>query len=115
MICWYRDLYMDEVVKKNPKKCKNRVEKRRPWKKNYYAVTLAANPENLFDIMGTRQLFFRRYEYMDIFVIGLASSKEEALVLLQKIVEKMDREQIWNPREMFAKREFQKRKEKNRK
>ena len=106
MINWYRHLYMDEVVKKNPGKCRKRVEKRRPWKKNYYAVTLAANPANLFDIMGTRQMFFRRFAYLDIYVVGLAATKEEAVTLLQQIIERMDRENCWNPGKIFKKKDF---------
>ncbi len=109
MICWYRHLYMDETVKKNPKKCMKRVERRRPWKRNYYAVTLAANSENLFDIMGTGQMFFRRYAYLDIFVVGLAASKEEAVKILQEIVEKMSKEEIWNPNVLFKKEDFKSR------
>lgn len=89
MIYWYQNLYMDEKVAKNPKKCKKRVLRRRPWKKSYVVITLAANSENLFDIMETRQLFFRRYSYLDIYVVGLAANQEEARSLLQKIVEKM--------------------------
>ena len=29
MIHWYHELYMDETVKKNPKKCKKRVMRRK--------------------------------------------------------------------------------------
>lgn len=58
MIYWYQNLYMDETVEKNPKRCKKRVEKRRPWKKSYVVLTLAQNDKNLFEIMQTRQLFF---------------------------------------------------------
>ncbi|MBO5486624.1 MAG: hypothetical protein J5988_06820 [Eubacterium sp.] len=115
MVCWYRDLYMDETVRKNPKKCKKRVEKRRPWKKNYYAVTLASNPENLFDIIGTREMFFRRYAYMDVFVVGLAASKGEAVKLLQEILEEMNRKNVWNTAHFFRKKDFVRRKKKQKK
>lgn len=115
MICWYRDLYMDEIVRKNLKKCKKRVEKRRPWKKNYYAITLASNPENLFDIIGTREMFFRRYSYMNVFVVGLAASKEEAIKLLQEILENMSRKDIWKTSHFFKKKDFLCRKKKQKK
>ena len=65
MIYWYQNLYMDETVEKNPKRCKKRVEKRRPWKKSYVVLTLAQNDKNLFEIMQTRQLFFHRYRHVD--------------------------------------------------
>lgn len=89
MIYWYQKLYMDEKVAKNPGKCKKRVMRRRPWKKSYVAITLAANRDNLFDIIETRQLFFRRYSYLDLYVVGLASEQGKARELLQHIVEDM--------------------------
>lgn len=107
MIHWYRDLYMDESVQKNPEKCKKRVAKRKPWKKSYVAIALAQNPANLFELIETRQLFFRRYQYLDMYVIGLATNKKEAVTLLQKIVK-----DIWyknpefQPREFFDKSDF---------
>ena len=73
MIYWYQNLYMDETVEKNPKRCKKRVEKRRPWKKSYVVLTLAQNDKNLFEIMQTRQLFFHRYRHVDMYVVALTS------------------------------------------
>lgn len=109
MIYWYPDLYMDERVAKHPKKCKRRVARRRPWKKNYVAITLAANEKNLFEIMETRQLFFRRYAYLDMYVVGLASNQEAARGLLQQIVEDMWSEDTFcHPRDYFKRSKFSK-------
>ena len=72
MIYWYQNLYMDETVEKNPKRCKKRVEKRRPWKKSYVVLTLAQNDKNLFEIMQTRQLFFHRYRHVDMYVVAVS-------------------------------------------
>lgn len=101
MILWYHSLYMDESVKKHPEKCKKRVSKRRPWKKSYYALALAENPDNLFEIMDTRQLFFRRYSYLDIYVVGLAKDYEGAVGLLQQILE-----EIWQNTAPFTPRQY---------
>ena len=107
MIYWYPDLYMDEKVARQPNKCKRRVTSRRPWRKNYIAITLAMNEKNLFEIMGTRQLFFRRFTYLDLYVVGLASSQQEARKLLQKIVEDMWREDSsCHPQAYFKRDEF---------
>ena len=84
MIYWYQNLYMDETVEKNPKRCKKRVEKRRPWKKSYVVLTLAQNDKNLFEIMQTRQLFFRRYRHVDMYVVALTSDYDAAVEILQK-------------------------------
>lgn len=107
MIYWYQNLYMDETVEKNPKRCKKRVEKRRPWKKSYVVLTLAQNDKNLFEIMQTRQLFFRRYRHVDMYVVALTSDHDAAVEILQQILEKGYRENPeYNPRNVFAKKEF---------
>lgn len=109
MIYWYRNLYMDDVVAKNPQRCKKRVEKRRPWKKSYVALTLAANEKNLFEIMETRQLFFRRYNYLDLYVVGLASDYKKAVEILQDILEQgYYLDPLFQPRERFKKEDFEK-------
>lgn len=107
MIYWYPDLYMDETVKKNPKRCQKRVARRRPWKKSYVAITLATNENNLFEMMETRQLFFRRYCYMDLYVVGLAVNEEEAKKLLQQILEDAYRkDSSFQPRSYFDRDAF---------
>lgn len=107
MIYWYPNLYMDETVKKNPRRCKKRIIRRRPWKRSYAAITLAGNDSNLFEIMETRELFFRRYCYLDIYVIGLAADREEAKKLLQCIVEDVYKEDsTFLPKEYFQKSAF---------
>lgn len=107
MIYWYRDLYMDEKVAVNPERCKRRVERRRPWKKNYVAVVLAPNERNLFEIMETRQLFFRRFAYLDLYVVGLTSTYDKAVELVQKIlVEGYEEDSAFQPRECFRKEDF---------
>lgn len=107
MIYWYRDLYMDEKVAENPRRCKKRIARRRPWKRGYVAITLAANEKNLFEIMETRQLFFRRYAYLDLYVVGLAVSYENAVRLLQGILEKgYQMDPAFSPRKCFRKEDF---------
>ena len=107
MIYWYRNLYMDEAVAKHPERCKKRVERRRPWKKSYVALTLAVNENNLFEIMETRQLFFRRYNHLDLYVVGLTSSREKAVEILQEILEQgYSSNPSFQPRELFKKEDF---------
>lgn len=108
MIHWYRNLYMDETVQKNPARCRERVMRRRPWKRSYYAITLASNSDNLFEIMGTRQLFFRRYEYLDMYVIGLAADYDSAVELLQLVLADIwDSDGAFRPRDYFDKKDFE--------
>lgn len=94
MIHWYNNLYMDQKIRENPKRCKQHVERcagslRRSLSKfwrSYYAITLPSNEKNLFDIMETRQLFFRRYAHLDLYIVGLAKNYDSALDLLQQIL-----------------------------
>ncbi len=108
MMHWYHSLYMDDKVAKNPERCKKRVMRRRPWKRSYYAVTLAVNEANLFEIIGTRQFFFRRYAYLDLYIVGLAADYKGAVSLLQKIVADICSENPeFRPREYFDKKDFE--------
>ena len=94
MIHWYNDLYMDQKVRENPERCKNHIERcagslkrsiSKFWR-SYYVITLPSNEKNVFDIMETRQLFFRRYAHLDLYVVGLAKNYDSALKLLQQIL-----------------------------
>jgi hypothetical protein len=98
---------MDEKVAKNPARCKRRVARRRPWKKSYVAITLAANEANLFEIMETRQLFFRRYAHLDLYVVGMAADYENAVELLQTMLLDCYREdEAASPRTFFDRKDF---------
>lgn len=107
MIHWYRHLYMDETVARRPKHCKSSVEAGRLWKRNYFVVILAVNEANLFEIMGTRQLFFRHYKRTDLYVLGLAVSQDGAERLLLRMIEDVCREdKEFYPRKYFLKKDF---------
>lgn len=94
MIHWYHDLYMDQKVRENPRRCKHHIQRcagslrkslSKFWK-SYYVITLPSNDKNLFDIMETKQFFFRRYAHLDLYIVGLAENYDSALELLQQIL-----------------------------
>ena len=101
---------MDEKVGKNPGKSRRRVMKKKALQKlcgkNYYVIALAQNPENIFDIMGTRQFFFRRYERMDIYVVGLAADRKSAIELTQEILVPLLNQGEVRLREHFPRKDF---------
>lgn len=116
MLHWYKDLYMDEIVKKNPPKAKKRVEWCHKsfkkslyfWKQSYYAIMLASNPNNLFEIIETRQLFFRHFQNKHVYIIGLAGSKQEAITIVQIMVEKLwQKDSELRVREFFETEDFE--------
>ncbi len=107
MIYWYRNLWMDDTVAKHPKRCKRRVESRRPWKKSYYVLMLAVNEKNLFEIVETRQLFFRRYNNIDCYVIALTKNYNNAVDILSCFLEReYCRDPFFQPRDYFRKPDF---------
>ena len=126
MLYWYRGLMLGENLKKKPGKHIRRVEqyyrakpksrifsdkkrfwehligKKVPWK-GYFVVTRAVNPDNLFDVMGTRQWVFRHYARTDIYVIGLYRTKWDALDAVRMLLEEGYREDAgFDPRKRFA-------------
>lgn len=111
MIHWYKDLYMDQKVRENPERCKHHIERcagsmkrslSKFWR-GYYVITLPSNEENLYDIMETRQLFFRRYANQELYVVALAKNYDSALVLLQQILLEADQD---GPLNRFDKSDF---------
>lgn len=112
MIFWYDSLYMDDVIRKKEEQNKKIVEKRSfrqnfPWKKNFYIIVLANNPDNLFEIMNTNQMFFKYYEHVDLYVLGIFREYEDAVQMIQKIMEKgFERDASFDPRRLFSKNHF---------
>ncbi len=86
MLEWYKKLYIGENAKKDATKAKRRLNQRK-LQMNMFLITYASNPENLFDIIGTEQLLQKSLYRRCPMVIGLAASKEEALQIVQQIVE----------------------------
>jgi len=112
MIFWYKDLYMDETVRKKEKTCKKIIEERSvfqklPWKKSFYIITLAENEKNIFEIMNTDQLFFKYYGQKELYVIGIASGYDEAVDIVENILCKgYTSSEEFSPRELFDKNDF---------
>lgn len=85
MIKWYPNLYLDSITKKREKKIKKKMEQGRRTVL-YYCIALASNPKNLFDIIYTDELLFQYYRRKEIYIIGLASSRESAVYMVKDIV-----------------------------
>lgn len=57
-----------------------------------YCITFASNPNNLFDIINANELLFPYYAQKEIYVLGLAASKEKATLLVKDMLEEVYRE-----------------------
>ena len=104
MIFWYKDLYMDEKVRKQEKKCKKIIEERSifqklPWKKSFYIITLAENEKN--------QLFFKYYGQKELYVIGVTSDYDAAVSVIEQILcEGYAASEVFSPKQIFEKKDF---------
>lgn len=88
MIKWSNELYLDDAVKKKPEKWKRRVEDRK-LSHSLYCICLASNEKNLFDILDCNELLFRYYKRRELYIVGLAKTREEAIDLLQDMIEEI--------------------------
>jgi len=85
MIKWYPELYLDSRTEKQVRRIKKRMEKQKITI-SVYCIALASNSDNLFDIYHTNEFLFQYYRQKEIKVIGLASSKESAFLMVADIV-----------------------------
>lgn len=83
---WYRKLYVSEAIGDKAGRIK--------WKINHnagtvsvYVITFASNPDNLLDIIPAWQLMQKGYPKKDLKIIGLAKGYDDAIALVQQIVE----------------------------
>ncbi|MBO4395211.1 MAG: hypothetical protein J5819_02550 [Eubacterium sp.] len=126
MLYWYRDLMVNEKLEKRKHKHLYRIEryynalpksrifsdrkrvwehfigKKIPWRE-YFVVTRAYNPEDLFDVVGVRQWVLRHYSKTDIYVIGIYTTPFEAIKDMEEIlVSGYGKSLDFLPRELFA-------------
>lgn len=112
MIYWYDHLYTDDVVRGKEHTFRKVVEERSkwqnlPWKKSYYLRVLASNQENLFEIVNTNQMFFRYYEYTNMYIIGIAKKYDGVVEILRRIMtEGYGTDLAFDPRTVFTKNRF---------
>ena len=84
---FYEKLYLGESIsKKKLDKLKRKLEKK-PLLANVYLIVPAVNPEEQLDIFDAKQLVQPFYKDTCFTVIGLAANYEEALQLIEQIVQ----------------------------
>lgn len=83
---WYDDLFLGEKAAKKAAKMK--------WKISHnvgmisaYVITFASNMDNLMDIIPSRELLQKGYPKKEMIIIGLADGYEEALQVVQQIIQ----------------------------
>lgn len=92
MIRWADKLYLSEDMK-----AKKKIKMMKAIENGHltfvvYCITIASNPNNLFDIMNANELLFHYYSQKGIDVLGLATSKEQAKFLVKDMLEEIYKE-----------------------
>ena len=84
---FFPKLYLGEGINADKlDKIKKRLEEK-PVLSNVYVITLAKNPENQLEIYDAKQLAQSYYVKYPPYIVGLASDHDEALAVLERIVQ----------------------------
>ena len=100
MVNWSSSLYVGESVFNRQKKIIKKIGKRK-FTFNVYCIAYASNKENLFDIISANELLFPVYKKLDVCIVGIAGSREEAQELVMDMVIK-----VYSDTGGFAVREY---------
>ena len=76
----------NDMTTKKLKKTKRRL-KRFTFLGKEYLLTLSANADDVLDIIQVKQLVWPYYKEHPLHVVGVAASYDEAVLLVQKLVE----------------------------
>ena len=82
---WYRKLYTDRTTEKRKKKIVKEIDAG-IYRGNTYLITLAANPENMLEILSVHQLAFSYLRRTCPMIVGIACCRESALLLLERMI-----------------------------
>ncbi len=85
MLTWYVHLYVGEKVKKQVRRTMGRINRRKPTP-GVYLLTLPHNRKNIMEIVPTSVLLQETAHVRCPRVIGIARGREEAYVLMQRIL-----------------------------
>lgn len=85
---WYQKLYTGKTAEKKKEKIIQEIDNE-IYRGNTYLLTLAANPQNNLEIFSVHQLRFPYIRRNCPMILGIASGREEAVEVFQKIVDEV--------------------------
>lgn len=91
MVRWYKDLFLDGITKHTVGRIKKDIEKEK-LQYPIFLVALASNEKNLLDVMNVNELLFPYYHKRTTYILGLASSRQQAKIMAAAIVSKVYQE-----------------------
>lgn len=84
-IAYHPNLYLGESIrKKKLDKIKKKLENR-PLVSGVFLITLSRNPSDQLELYEAKQLCQRYYKKYPPYVIGIAGSREEALLIIEQM------------------------------
>lgn len=87
----YKELFVGPTVRHKRSQVIWKL-KRNKLQLDIFLITLAANPNDLMDILPAFLLKQPYYKNQDLFVLGIAGSKPEAQEIVRQIVERLYQE-----------------------
>lgn len=85
-LTYHRDLYLGESINEQKlDKIKKKLENK-PLLSGVFLITLSKNPSDQLEIYDAKQLVQKYYEKNPPYVVGLAGSYDEALIMLEQLV-----------------------------
>ena len=100
MVKWYKDLFLDGITRHTVSLIKNCVEQQK-IQYPVFCVAFASNDKNLLDVLHVNELLFPYYKRRTTYILGLASSRQQAKIMAAAIVTK-----VYQETGDFAVREF---------
>lgn len=82
---WYRNLYIGKNAESNKHSIIKNIKKRK-LQFGVYVLTLPENEHNILDIYSSIILMQQYFQKKDLFIVGIASCKDEAYEVVEKIV-----------------------------
>ena len=89
---WYKKLYLGENAEKSRYKVFGRIRMNK-FSFNTYLIVLPSNKENILDIISANMLlqpYFKKKENREnLYVLGIADGKDEALEVVRTIIDEV--------------------------
>lgn len=84
-IAYHPELYLGEGIKrKKLDRIKKKLEKN-PRFSGVFVIAISRNPSEQLEIYAARQLSRRFHDYFSLYVVGIAASWEEAVLLVKEM------------------------------
>lgn len=83
---WYDNLYIGESIRGKEKRIRWKLEHNKITL-SIYVITLASNPNNLLDMIPSKDLLQKSYPKQHLKIIGLAKGYEEGIDLICQIIQ----------------------------